>query len=99
MRQIKRPEQIHVGALKAEHLIWRFLKCAIGFWGNSGSRLSWVLSAILLLIIFANLVVSYSMNVWTREVFDALETRNSHRLLFLLLIYLLLLVVSIVIGP
>jgi putative ATP-binding cassette transporter len=99
MRQIKRPEQIHVGALKAEHLIWRFLKCAIGFWGNSGSRLSWVLSAILLLIIFANLVVSYSMNVWTREVFDALETRHSHRFLFLLLIYLLLLVVSIVIGP
>src|SRR5262245_23207156 len=98
MKQIKRLEHTHGGALEGEHLVWRFLKCAAGFWGKSGSRLSWFLSAILLLTIVLNLVASYSMNIWTREVFDALETKDSQKFISLSMTYLLLLAASIVIG-
>ena len=98
MRQIKRPEQINAGSLKAEHLVWPFLKCAIGFWGSSGARLSWVLSGILLFILFLNLATSYGMNVWTREIFDALQATDSHRVIFLSSVYPLLLAGSTVVG-
>ena len=76
----------------------RFLRCAIGFWGNSGSLLSWFLSVTLLLIFLLNLAASYGMNIWTREIFDALQTTDSHKVFFLSIVYLLLLSVSIFIG-
>jgi putative ATP-binding cassette transporter len=38
------------------------------------------------------------MNVWTRDVFDALQTRNSNKFLILTMIYLVLLSASIVIS-
>src|SRR5262245_21234900 len=98
MQSIKRPEHAHGGAHKGKRLVWEFLIYAVGFWSKAGSRLAWVLSAILLLVIFLNLLASYSMNVWTRDVFDALQTRNSHKFLLLSMLYLLLLVVSILIG-
>ena len=42
--------------------------------------------------------MSYGMNVWTREIFDALQTTNSHKVLFLSIVYLLLLAGSTVAG-
>jgi putative ATP-binding cassette transporter len=42
--------------------------------------------------------MSYGMNVWTRDVFDALQTRNSNKFLILTMIYLVLLSASIVIS-
>jgi vitamin B12/bleomycin/antimicrobial peptide transport system ATP-binding/permease protein len=98
MQQIKRPEQPHGDKLEAEHLVGRFLNCAIGFWGRSGTWLSWFLSGTLLFIIVLNLATSYGMNVWTREIFDALQKMDSHQILFLSIVYPLLLAVSIFIG-
>jgi vitamin B12/bleomycin/antimicrobial peptide transport system ATP-binding/permease protein len=46
-------------------------------WGERGTRASSVLSGILLHIVLVSLVVSYSMNVWNRAIFDALEKRDS----------------------
>jgi putative ATP-binding cassette transporter len=87
-KHIKRPEQ--------SHLLRRFWKNAAGFWGKRGTRLSWVLSGILLLSILLNLATSYSMNVWTRGIFDALQERSSHTILLLSMVYLPLLAASVV---
>src|SRR5260370_36910224 len=85
---IKRPEQ--------SHSLLRFWENATGFWGKRVTRLSWILSGILLLTIVLNLVTSYSMNVWTRGIFDALQERDSHTILFLSMVYLPLLAASVV---
>jgi vitamin B12/bleomycin/antimicrobial peptide transport system ATP-binding/permease protein len=87
-KQIKRPEQ--------PHLLRRFCEYATGFWGKRGTRLSWVLSGILLLTILLNLAASYGMNLWTREIFDALQQRDAHTIFFLSMVYLPLLAASVV---
>jgi putative ATP-binding cassette transporter len=87
-KQIKRPKQ--------SHLLRRFWENATGFWSKRGTRWSWVLSGILLLTILLNLATSYGMNLWTRGIFDALQERDSHTILFLSTVYLPLLAASVV---
>ena len=89
-KQIKCPQP--------SHLLRRFWENATGFWGKRGTRLSWVLSGILLLTILLNLATSYGMNVWTRGIFDALQEKDSHTVLSLALVYLPLLAASVVFG-
>jgi len=86
--RIKRPEQ--------SHSLLPFWENATGFWGKRGTRLSWILSGILMLTIVLNLITSYGMNVWTRGIFDALQERDSHTILFLSMVYLPLLAASVV---
>jgi putative ATP-binding cassette transporter len=86
--QIKCPQQ--------SHLLRRFRENATGFWGKRGTRLSWALSGVLLLTILLNLATSYSMNVWTRGIFDALQEKDSQTILSLALLYLPLLAASVV---
>ena len=57
--------------------------------------MSWVLSGILLLIVFLNLAASYGMNLWLRVIFDALQTRDSNKVLELSMLYLPLLAGSV----
>ena len=87
--KIKASEQpgAAAGELKRRYLLRRFWKSAAGFWGKRGERVSWVLSGTLLLIILLNLATSYGMNLWNREVFDALEKRDSEAVLFLSMLY------------
>jgi vitamin B12/bleomycin/antimicrobial peptide transport system ATP-binding/permease protein len=96
MKQTKGLGQPDAGDPAGRYLLRRFWKNAAGFWGKRGTRLSWVLSGILLFIIFLNLATSYGMNLWTRVVFDALQRRDSDTILFLSMIYLPLLAASVV---
>ena len=80
-----------LNTLKRQYLLQRFCNDAVAFWGPHGARLSWVLSALILLIILLNLAATYGMNVWTRAIFDALQNSDSRGVLFLSLIYLPLL--------
>src|SRR5215475_8564267 len=81
--------------LKTRSLLRSFLQCAAGFWGEHGTRVSWVLSAILLLIVLVSLAASYYMNRWHRVIFDALQARDSGTVLQLSLLYLPLLAGSV----
>src|SRR5262245_50103614 len=83
------------GGLARRSLLWSFWQCAGGFWGARGTRLSWVLSGILLLIVLLNLAATYGMNVWHRVIFDALQTRDSDKVLQLSMLYLPLLAGSV----
>src|SRR4029077_7937247 len=77
-------------SVEANVLLRHFWKSAVGFWGKSGTRSSWLLSGIIFLILLVNLATTYGMNAWTRAIFDALQNRDSATILFLSIIYLLL---------
>jgi putative ATP-binding cassette transporter len=94
IKHLKQPDECE-GNLEREYLLRRFWKSAIGFWGTRGARLSWVLSAIILLIILLNLGATYGMNIWTRAIFDALQNTDSGNVLFLSMIYLPLLAAGV----
>ena len=95
--KIKASEQPEAEAedRKRRRLLRRFWKSAAGFWGKREERLSWVLSGAVLLIILLNVSTSYGMNLWNREIFDALEKRDSQTVLFLSTLYFPLLLASV----
>ena len=72
-----------------------FWQSAAGFWKGRAARVPWVLSGILLLIVLLNLAASYGMNLWLRVIFDALQTRDSNKVLELSMLYLPLLAGSV----
>ena len=74
--------------LERQSLLRNFWQNAAGFWGERGTRESWVLSGILLLIVLVSLAASYGMNTWHRVIFDGLQQRDSHTVLLLSLLYL-----------
>jgi putative ATP-binding cassette transporter len=78
-------------ANRGQYILQRFWNDAVGFWGPRGPRLSWLLSALILLIIILNLIATYGMNVWTRTIFDSLQNSDARGILFLSMIYMPLL--------
>jgi putative ATP-binding cassette transporter len=84
-------------SVQDNHLLL-FWKSAAGFWGQPGARLSWVLSASLLLIALLNLAISFAMNLWNRLFFDALQTQESNTALLLAALYLPLLIASVLLS-
>ena len=77
------------------NLIMRFWCSAVLFWGRNGDRSAWLLSTFSFLIILGNLGTLYGINVWSRELFDALERYQTKTVFFLSLIYFPLLAVSV----
>lgn len=49
----------------------------------------------ILLLILLNLAISYSMNIWNRAIFDALEQRDATTVFFLSMVYFPLLAASV----
>ncbi len=83
------------GELEMRSLLRSFWQSAAGFWRERRARASWVLSAILLLIVLVSLTASYGMNRWHRVIFDALQARDADTVLQLSLLYLPLLAGSV----
>src|SRR6516164_1843912 len=84
-----------IGLTGCANLIPRFWCSAILFWGRSGGRSAWLLSAFSFLIILGNLGTLYGINAWSRDLFDALERYQTGTVLFLSLIYFPLLAASV----
>src|SRR5262245_32556566 len=90
------PNDENSNKVKRQLLLRRFWQSAFGFWSRTrGERRSWFLTGLMLVLIFLNLAASYGMNIWNREIFDALEKRDSSRVLFIALIYFPLLAASV----
>jgi putative ATP-binding cassette transporter len=77
-------------------LLGRFLHTSRRFWTEKGSARAWLLTAGLIAIILAVVGAAYAMNVWNREIFDALEKRNAPLVGKLALVYVAILFVSVV---
>ena len=62
---------------RKDYLLTRFWISARGFWGKNGDRLAGLFAVGLLMLIVLNVGVQYGINVWNREIFDALEKRDA----------------------
>jgi vitamin B12/bleomycin/antimicrobial peptide transport system ATP-binding/permease protein len=68
---------------RKSYLLNRFWVTARGFWGKRGDRIAWVASIGLLLLIILHVTVQFGINVWNRNIFDAIEKRDSTTVLWL----------------
>lgn len=69
------PEQVEEARKK--YLLTRFWISARGYWGRNSDRLAWPCSIGLLALIGMNVGFQYGVNVWNREIFDAIEQRDA----------------------
>lgn len=85
--------------LRKKYLLRRFWHTAKGFWSRQrGDRLAWLLSFSLVLLILVNLAAMYGINLWNRAIFDALEKRDSAKVLFLAGVFFPLAIASVIFG-
>lgn len=76
----------------------RFWASASGFWGSKGDRLAWPLTIGLFLLVLLTVAAQYGINVWNRAIFDALEKKESARVLSLAMIFFPLAGAAIALG-
>ena len=90
------PSDENSNKIKRRLLLRRFWQSAFGFWSKTrGERRAWFLTGLILILVLLNLAASFGMNIWNREIFDALEKHDSSRVLFIALIYFPLLAASV----
>lgn len=69
---------------RKRYLLNRFWVSARGYWGmRRHNLLAWAFSVTLLALIGLNVGFQYGINVWNREIFDAIEQRNGPDVYFL----------------
>ena len=79
-------------------LVRRFWRSAKGFWTGNQRRIAWIMTISLIALVVAQLAISYRINVWNREIFDALEKKDSAAVIHQSLLFIPLAVVSITIA-
>jgi vitamin B12/bleomycin/antimicrobial peptide transport system ATP-binding/permease protein len=62
---------------KQRALVRRFASAARGFWSGDQRRVAWLMTVSLIVLIVLQVVAAYRINVWNREIFDALEKKDS----------------------
>lgn len=62
--------------LERRRLFARFWRSASGFWTGQRKHEAWFLTLSLLGIILGQLFVQYRLNIWNRDIFNALEKRD-----------------------
>src|ERR1043166_8274664 len=81
--------------LRRGYLLRRFWHTARGFWTGHRRGVAWGLTGGLLLVVLLTIAASYAMNRWNRAIFDALQNKEGHTVLFLSLLYFVLLAASV----
>jgi vitamin B12/bleomycin/antimicrobial peptide transport system ATP-binding/permease protein len=76
-------------------LLGRFWRVARGFWRGRSARIAWPLGGLLLVILIIQILVQYRINVWNRDIFDALERKEASAVLSQALLYIPLIVASL----
>jgi putative ATP-binding cassette transporter len=64
------------GTTERRRLFARFWRAASGFWTKQSRREAWFLTLSLLAIILGHLYIQYRLNVWNRDLFNALERKE-----------------------
>ena len=68
-------------------LIRRFWTSASGFWLGDTRRTAWLLTFGLIVLILIQLAFQYRMNIWNRDIFNALEKKDGDAVLTQALIF------------
>jgi putative ATP-binding cassette transporter len=63
-------------------LVRRFWRTALGFWKGNQRRVAWLMTISLIILVLLHLLVQYRLNVWNRELFDALEKKDGAAVLY-----------------
>jgi vitamin B12/bleomycin/antimicrobial peptide transport system ATP-binding/permease protein len=79
-------------------LVRRFWRTALGFWTGEQRRIAWLMTVVLVGLVVLQLLVQYRLNVWNRELFDALEKKDGAVVLHQAGIFVPLAIASIVIA-
>jgi putative ATP-binding cassette transporter len=90
---VEDPEEID--RLKRKYMVRRFWQAARRFWTDHGSLTAWLLTGGLFAVIVLNIAAAYAMNVWHRNIFDALEKKDAGVVVQLAMVYLVILVISV----
>lgn len=91
--EIEDPETLE--RLKRKYMVLRFWQTARRFWTDPRSYIAWSLTGALLAVILINLAAAYAMNVWNRNIFDALERKDGAAVVTLSGVYLVILAISV----
>src|SRR5882757_4778487 len=59
----------------------RFLRLSLGFWSGETRAHAWLLTSAVLFFLFANLGAAIAVNRWNKFFFDALEQKDTERVL------------------
>jgi vitamin B12/bleomycin/antimicrobial peptide transport system ATP-binding/permease protein len=70
------------------YLLACFWESALGFWRRGAKSKAWPLTIALVVITLVNLGVQYRINVWHREMFDALERKDGSGVVYQSLLFL-----------
>ncbi|MFK0383598.1 ABC transporter ATP-binding protein/permease [Agrobacterium sp. NPDC090273] len=79
---------------RRKYLLSRFWRSARGFWSRRGPKLAWPCSIGLVALLCTNVVFQYGINVWNRNLFDAIEQRDASTVYFLSAIFIPLVIGS-----
>lgn len=85
-------------AAKYRSLFSRFWQTASVFWRRPSARVSWVLAALLVVVVLLQLLVQYGLNLWNRNFFDALGAKNGPMLWAQAQLFVPLAVASSILG-
>jgi putative ATP-binding cassette transporter len=80
---------------KRRSLLRRFWRTGREYWTGRRRTFAWALTAALLVIVVGQVYVQYRINVWNRQIFDALEQRNAGEVLFQAMVFFPLALASI----
>lgn len=92
-RREKRPD-----AEVRKALLQRFWRTARGFWTGEARRVAWLMTGGSVLIVFLQLFVQYRINIWNRDIFNAIEQKDGATVLHEALIFLPLAVAGITLA-
>jgi len=81
-----------------QFLLARFWETALGFWGKGGARYSWTLTIGVIAIALLNVGLQYRINVWHRNMFDALDTRDGAAVVYQTVLFFPLILISVLIA-
>jgi len=59
------------------HPLRRFFQSASGYWTSQPARAAWIVTVSLVAVVLVSLGITYSINLWNRSFFDAIEARNT----------------------
>jgi putative ATP-binding cassette transporter len=76
-------------------LFRRFWRSALGFWRGPSGRTAWLLTGALLATILIQLFIQYRLNVWNRDIFDALQKKDFSAVGWLALVFVPLAVAAV----
>jgi vitamin B12/bleomycin/antimicrobial peptide transport system ATP-binding/permease protein len=78
-----------------EDLLARYWKAALGFWRKGARTTAWLLTVAVFSIAVLNLGLGLLLNIWNRVMFDGLENRNMHTVVFQSIIFVPLVLASL----